>query len=461
LKQLAVWLAAAAQRTPQATALRMAGESLSYAALAELVVAQGRSLPDVAGPLAQSSTSSRQLALAAYAAAWRGRPFFPLNPGLLPARRAALLAQCGALDVDQGALDDPPGSVEPPQSRRGRASHIEHSPVDLLIATSGSSGEPKCVMLSSANLAAAVAASQHCLPLRQDDVWLDCLPLYHVGGMMILHRCAAAGATVLLHQGFDVERVWTDIRTAQVSHVSLTPPMLARLLDIAHGAAPPSALQYVLVGGAAVAPELARRARECGWPLCRSYGMSETAALFAAACDVGQGVMPLPGFEVRSVGTEGEPDVIAVRGAALMLGYANPTLAPGDGLQDGWFITSDLGYRDDAGRLHVTGRRDDMLVSGGANVHPAEIEALLLTFPGVRDAAVTALSDPIWGDRLVALLVGEVDMAELDAWSRARLAGATHPRLWRRVAELPRNTLGKLQRKELRTMVEELFKHDA
>ncbi len=312
-------------------------------------------------------------------------------------------------------------------------------------------------MLSGDNLAASVAASQQRLPVQAGDVWLDCLPLYHIGGMMILYRCAAAGATVLLHQGFAVERVWADIQGGQVGFISLTPPMLSRLLDFSHGAPPPVGLKYVLVGGAALVPELAQRARSAGWPLCLSYGMSETASQLATDCAATQGVgIPLPGFEVSCNGDSSQPAVIRVRGAALMAGYANPHLTPGDGLEDGWFVSGDLGWLDETGRLHVAGRRDDILVSGGSNLHPADVEALLAGFPGVTDVAVTALPDPVWGDRLVALVVGELDLAALESWSRAHLSGALRPRVWRRVAALPRNTLGKLLRDELKKMAQEM-----
>lgn len=434
MNRLAAWIDHAAANAPDGVAWLLDGEKLSYAQLAQR--ARTFELKDTGRIAALADPSSAHLALAACAAAYRSLPFLPLNPGLLPARREALLAQCGA------DLAGPPRSTG----------------IQLLIATSGTSGEPKAVMLSGANLAAAVAASQARLPVEEGDVWLNCLPLYHIGGMMILHRCAAAGAAMLLHQGFVAERVWAAIQAGQASHVSLTPPMLSRLLDLAHGEAPPLRLKYVLVGGAALAPELARRAIGAGWPLCVSYGMSETASQLATDCaeTLGDGLL-LPGFEVCSTGTASEPGAIWVRGPAVMAGYANPELAPGDGLQNGWFACGDLGWLDDAGGLHVVGRRDDILVSGGCNISPAEVEAVLLGFPGVSDAAVTALPDAIWGDWLVALIVGEADIAELGAWSRTVLHGALRPRLWRRVAALPRNPLGKLQRNELRKMAEELI----
>jgi len=380
--------------------------------------------------------SAAELAHFAYASSYAGLPFLPLNSALPPERREALLTRIGA---------GVPGAIE------------------LLIATSGSSGDPKCVMLSGVNLAASVAASQHVLPLREGDVWLACLPLYHIGGMAILHRCAAARAVVLLHEGFDAGRVWEDIASRGVTHISLVPAMLARLLDITHGAPPPDTLKYALVGGGALSAQLAARARTAGWPLCVTYGMSETGSQLATLYPVpanwvpGRVGIPLPGFEVRIAEHDSAGvGAIEVRGPAVMAGYANPEMRVGDGLADGWLASGDRGHIGEDGALSVLGRRDDMLVSGGVNISPAAIESRLLDFPGLRDAAVTGVPDEIWGERLVALVVGDVDLAQLDGWCRANLASAERPRVLERVAELPRSALGKLERPRLRKMAQEL-----
>lgn len=389
-----------------------------------------------AGVIAVAGKSAAELAYSAYSSSYAGLPFLPLNPALPPDRREALLARIGA---------GVPGSIE------------------LLIATSGSSGDPKCVMLSGANLAASVAASRHVLPLREGDVWLACMPLYHIGGMAILHRCAAARATVLLHEGFDASLVWEDIGGRGVTHISLVPAMLARLLDITHGAPPPDTLKYALVGGGALSAPLAARARDAGWPLCATYGMSETgsqlATQFPLPVDWEPGCVgkPLTGFEVRIAEQDNAGfGTIEVRGPAVMAGYANPEMRLGAGLADGWFASGDRGRIGKDGVLTVLGRRDDMLVSGGINISPAAIENRLLDFPGLRDAAVTGVPDEIWGERLVALVVGDIDLAQLDGWCRANLASAERPRVLELVDALPRSALGKLERPKLRKMAQEL-----
>ncbi|MDP2786345.1 MAG: fatty acid--CoA ligase family protein [Sulfurimicrobium sp.] len=378
------WLERAAASHPDAPALLVDGEVFSYAAL------------------------------------------LSANPGGLPERLAMLLKQA-----------ELPGSAE------------------LLIATSGSTGEPKNVMLSEANLEAAVRASRSRIPLGPGDVWLGCLPLHHIGGIAIFYRCAEAGAAVLLHRGFDAMRVREDMERHGVTHISLVPAMLARLLE---AGPPPARLKYALVGGGPLSASLAQRAHASGWPICPTYGMSEAASQVATLAsfpsDWCEGMVgkPLPGISVEIVDENGQPAKgkgrIRVRGPSVMAGYANAARETGHGLLDGWFISGDRGYFDERGNLVVLGRHDDMLVSGGVNVHPAEVEDLLLACPGVTDVAVTGVSDAVWGERIAALVVGE-DMQAVEGWCREHLPSALRPRLFVAVAALPRNAMGKLQRQHL------------
>ncbi len=329
---------------------------------------------------------------------------------------------------------------------------------ELLIATSGSTGEAKTVMLGASNVEAAVLASRSRIPLAPGDVWLACLPLQHIGGLAIFYRCAEAGAAVLLHDGFDAARARADMERHGVTHVSLVPAMLARLLE---DGPPPARLKYALVGGGPLSQALARQAHAAGWPICPTYGMSEAASqvatLAALPSDWREGMVgpPLPGVSVEIVDDDNRPvqgeGRIRVRGPNVMAGYANAAHEPGHGLHDGWFVSGDRGYFDARGNLVVLGRHDDMLVSGGVNVHPAEVEGLLLACPGVTDVAVTGVRDAVWGDRIAALVVG--DAAGLRDWCRDRLPSRLRPRLFVAVAALPRNAMGKLERKRLPELV--------
>ncbi len=316
----------------------------------------------------------------------------------------------------------------------------------LIVSTSGSEGEPRAVLLGNAQLDAAAAGANARLGLRAGDLWLNCLPLQHIGGLSILWRCARAGAGVLLHDGFAAEQVAADLADHPVTHISLVPAMLARLLAI--GARPPASLRVALIGGAALSRQLYDKAAAAGWPLFVSYGMSETAALIAAhAPDDGpwhEGLVgrPLPCHEIR-IDDDGR---IRIRGPQVMLGYAD-----GSGVDSaGWLTTGDLGAIDADGRLSVLGRADDMLISGGCNVHPQEVETCLATCPGVDDVAVTGRPDPVWGDVVVALVVGPVEPGELFEHARRHLPTAAQPRRFQRVDQLPRNATGKLDRPALR-----------
>ena len=181
--------------------------------------------------------------------------------------------------------------------------------------------------------------------------------------------------------------------------------------------------------------------------------MSETAALIAAhAPDDGpwhEGLAgrPLPGHELR-IGDDGR---IAIRGPQVMLGYADDSGVD----RAGWLSTGDLGAIDEAGRLSVLGRADDMLISGGCNVHPQEVEACLAACPGVDDVAVTGLPDPVWGDLIVALVVSSKTGQEINLWSQSRLPSAARPRRIIHLPSLPRNASGKIERSRLRRLASE------
>jgi O-succinylbenzoic acid--CoA ligase len=397
-----------------------AGGSLSFAELCADAETLAASLgcQRLAGfplPLVEAG-DSLHLARHAYACSFRNWPFFPVH------RRN--------------------GAAEPRQPVADAA---------LIIATSGSEGTPRAVLLGNDQLDAAAAASNERLPLHPGDLWLNCLPLYHIGGQSILWRCARAGAGMLLHDGFDGEKVAADLAAHPVSHISLVPAMLARLLDL--GARPPASLRVALIGGAALSQSLHDRAVAAGWPLYPSYGMSETAAQFATFDPADgpwhEGLVgkPMPGHDIY-LGIDGR---LHVRGPQVMRGYLG-----GGGIDaDGWLTTGDLARVDAAGRLTILGRADDMLISGGRNVHPQEVESCLAACPGVSDVAVTGLPDAVWGDRIVALVVGSVTADDLLAHARRHLPSAALPRQIHAIDRLPRNATGKLERAALRRLAAE------
>jgi len=392
------------------------------------------------------------------AAPYAGIRVFPMAAGLPAPTRERLVRVAGVTHF-RGADWVREWSGRSHESGPRSPAPLTASDVQLFVASTGTTGTPKVAMLTGSNLSASVRASAGRMPLNSDDLWLDCLPMHHVGGLMIPLRCRRAGAGVLFHDGFDAGRIWSDLCAWPVTHLSLVPAMLARLLDEAGDMHPPGTLRVVLVGGARLSPDLARRAAAAGWPVWITYGMSECASQVATGRLDGGDPRPLDGFELRVVDERGRPcrgvGRIHVRGPAVMAGYANPELRPGGGLDDGWFITGDLGELRVDGGLRVVGRADDVLVSGGENVCPQEVEAVIAQCPGVDEVVVSARDDAVWGDRLVAVIVGEWDSDQVERWCRRRLRGARLPREFLRRESLPRNALGKLDRRAVRRCLDE------
>jgi O-succinylbenzoic acid--CoA ligase len=459
------WLASAASDRPQAVALSDETGRLSYGELWQALggwrhAFSGAGLQPGA-PLAVISRHRRRIARAAWLAVYCGLPLLPVSPsqpGLAGLLRCCAVHQAIA-DADTSLPDGvsrlpadwldclPGGSIAAPEALAGNRPQF-------LVGSSGTEGPPRAAMLSVDNLASSAAASCEFLGMEANDNWLLCLPLTHIAGLMILFRCARAGAAVSIHEAFDADAVWTGVSSGRVTRLSLVPPMLARLLEVsddkpgAHG-------RSLIVGGAPVAPVMAERAVETGWPILTSYGMTETASHVAlGGPNPEDGLRVLPGTRIELADDNGEAvsgrGRILVSGPTVMLGYANAGLLPGEGLlETGRYLTGDVGEIDDQGRLRIAGRCDDVLISGGVNVHPAASEALLAACPGVIEAGIAGRPDPEWGQRLVAVYVGDTGPDELRRWAGKHIAPALRPREFIRVPELPRNQLGKLDRRQL------------
>jgi O-succinylbenzoic acid--CoA ligase len=312
-------------------------------------------------------------------------------------------------------------------------------------------------MLTPDNILASACLVNEKLGLTAEDRWLNCLPRHHVGGLMIAYRCALAGAAMVLHEGFDPSAIADDLDRHRITHVSVVPPMLARLLEVTDG--PPRWLRVLLVGGQALGENLAREAIEAGWPLYITYGMTETASQVATSGVLDHlpawGIVGpvLSGIQIRSEGTLAAPRRLEVRGRVVMAGYVNPERQPGLGLEDGWFPTSDLGHIADNGDLVVLGRADQVLVIGGEAVLASLVEEKIAAAPGVGSVVVIGLEDPVWGHRLAAAYTGELSPERLDAWCRSRLTSRQRPRGFRRVERLPTLDSGKPDRARITGML--------
>jgi O-succinylbenzoic acid--CoA ligase len=369
----------------------------------------------------------------------------------VPGLQAVVAPQLDALPAPRGELPGESGAT-------GNDATL------AVIFTSGTSGRAKGACLSRANFLASAEAAEERLGSVVADRWLACMPLFHVGGLSILMRSVRFGGAVRLLPRFEVADVSSALDAGDIAGVSLVPTMLSRLLTHRGGRPAPPGLRVLLLGGAAAAPELLARALAAGYPVCPTYGLTEACSQVATAAPPPTDALqprplrPLQGTELRIVheGCDvppGTPGEILVRGPTVMQGYLHDPGSTARALQGGWLHTGDIGCLDPERGLLVLDRRDDLIVSGGENVYPAEIEAVLMEHPWVDDAGVAGIPDPDLGARVVAWVVAvpgaTPDVEALQRHCRVRLAGFKQPREFRCVDALPRNAAGKLQRRRL------------
>ena len=396
----------------RAAALLAGGEAYPLARLARLAARRAGALPrlEPGQPFAIQPSLTLPDVAALLAALLRGAPVALLPP--VPAAEAAALRAALPARVDDA--------------------------VGALIYTSGSTGRRRCALLDRAAFDASAAAGASVLGWRDDDRWLACLPLAHVGGLSVLTRCLWAGRTAVLTDPsprFEPAAIAAQIARDRVTLVSLVPTMLARLLDHQPSWQPPAHLRAVLLGGAPAPVSLLARAADRGLTVHTTYGMTETCSHVAIDGRT------LPGIELAL--RDGR---IAVRGPVLLRGFAppddgEPALDP-----DGWYVTGDRGAFGDDGRLRVLGRADDVIVTGGEKVDPRAVEVALEALPGV----VFGEPDPAWGERVVAALhavpgaarAGEAALAD----ALASLARHERPRRIVWLDELPLGATGKIDR---------------
>ena len=419
------WLTKAAGERPGHTALVVEGRDVSYAELDGAASRVARRLAGRGiGPgdrVATTVPPGLAFAELLHALPRLGAVLVPLNPAD-PVHVDAVLTVTGPVEGDE--TDVPLRDTVDPDA------------VHTVIHTSGTSGRPKVVELSYGNHHASALASAENLGTVADDRWLAVLPLFHVGGLAVLVRSAIYGTTAVLHRRFDAARVRDSLEAGEITLASFVPTMLARLREVGLQRAP--GLRAALLGGGPIPSELLDWALAAGLPVCPTYGMTETASQIVTAPPGERSGRPLPGVELRM----GEAGEILVRG---------PMVARGALAGDGWLHTGDRGRLDEDGRLHVEGRLKEIIVTGGENVAPAEVEEALLGHPAVVDAGVTGLADPEWGEAITAYVVlgGEVSPAALRDWTRGHLAPHKVPKRIVIVPSLPRNAAGELLRDRL------------
>jgi o-succinylbenzoate---CoA ligase len=315
--------------------------------------------------------------------------------------------------------------------------------VHCRILTGGSSGDPHAIALTYGNHLWSAVGSAFNIGVQPDDCWLCCLPLSHIAGLSIVMRSVIYGTAVGLHDGFELDRVAETLERGEASVVSLVPTMLTRLLDAQADLSGPRA---ILVGGGPVPEEALEEAVGRGASVVQTYGLTEacsqvtTLGTADAKRKLGSAGRPLLTTHLRI--DEGE---ILVQG---------PTVGPDCADPDGWLPTGDLGRIDEEGFLYVEDRIDDLIVTGGENVVPAEVEQVLLRHPEVTDAAVVGREDPEWQQAVTAVVVlrddAELPTEELRRHCAEELAGYKVPKRIEIASALPRTPSGKLLRRALR-----------
>lgn len=468
------WLQQRAALTPDRVALITEAERWSFRELderatraAQALITSGIAAGDRVALLLRNGPSFVTLV---HALSRAGAVIVPLNTRLTPAEiqwqltdvharlliydvahRAAAQATPDLQSVSDTTLTTNDASAASHHARFPLAS--PHS----ILYTSGTTGHPKGAVLTFGNHWWSAMGSALNLGLRENDRWLACLPLFHVGGLAILLRSVIYGITAEVHAAFDPVAVNRAIDDG-VTIVSVVSVMLRRMLDARRDQPYPPTLRCVLLGGGPAPRDLLEACAQRGLPVVQTYGLTEAASQVAtlapeeALRKLGSAGKPLFPTELRIEREAGEVGEIVIRGPTLTSGYVDQPDATAQAWRDGWFHTGDLGYLDDEGYLYVLDRRADLIISGGENVYPAEVEATLLTHPAVEEAGVVGAPDERWGQVPIAFIKTQSPLteAELRQFCAERLARYKIPARMVFVKNaLPRNAAGKLLRRAL------------
>ena len=333
-----------------------------------------------------------------------------------------------------------------------------------IIYTSGTTGNPKGVMLTYGNHWWSAVASALNLGLHNNDCWLLCVPVFHVSGLSILMRSVIYGISVDIHEAFDPVKVNKAIKHNQISIISVVGVMLTRMLGELIDLSYPDTLRCVLLGGGSVPQSLLQQSKKGNIPVFQTYGMTETASQIATLGpdyltsklgSAGKALFPAQLKIIKDEKEQGAGEVgeIVVKGPNVTKGYYGNQQETSKTIKDGWLYTGDMGYKDEDGFLYVLDRRSDLIISGGENVYPAEIESVILMHPAVEDAGVAGRYDEKWGKAAVAFVKVKRDQKvteeELREFCRMKLAGYKVPAAFNFVDELPRNAANKLLRRKL------------
>ncbi|HEU5139276.1 MAG TPA: o-succinylbenzoate--CoA ligase [Bacillales bacterium] len=355
-----------------------------------------------------------------------------------------------------------------PQVETVLETYVDLEDLHTIVYTSGTTGNPKGVMLTYGNHWWSAIGSSLNLGLHEDDRWLACVPLFHVSGLSILMRSVIYGMTAVIHESFDPEEANRSIAEEGVTIMSVVSAMLSRMLESLGPDRYPSHFRCMLLGGGPAPQVLLEKCKEREIPVFQTYGMSETASQIVTLApenmldklgSAGKALFPAElkieqNGEPAAVGEVGE---IIVRGPNVTKGYLKRDDETEKAIRGDWLYSGDLGYVDDEGFLFVLDRRKDLIISGGENVYPAEVEAVLLAHPDVEDAGVTGISDERWGEMPIAFVKVKngcgFDEGALISFCGDHLARYKVPSRVYQADELPRNASKKLLRRKLAGLI--------
>lgn len=343
---------------------------------------------------------------------------------------------------------------------------IDLAEICTIMYTSGTTGHPKGVLQTYGNHWWSAVGSALNLGLSEGDCWLCSVPLFHISGFSILMRSVIYGMPIVLHESFDEEKVLKDIMGKRVSIMSVVGTMLKRIIEVLEDRRLPGHFRCMLLGGGPAPLPLLQACVDKEIPVYQTYGMTETSSQVVtlspeySLSKLGSAGKPLFPSHIQIVGEDGDrvqtgvAGEIIIKGPNVTKGYLNRPDATEEKIRDGWLSTGDIGFIDEDGFLYVLDRRSDLIISGGENIYPAEIEAVLLSHPGVQDAGVTGIEDAKWGQVPIAFIVkrkgANPSEADLQQFCLERLAKYKVPRAVYFVEKLPRNAAKKLLRRTLR-----------